>query len=62
MKGMANTPMSPAEFAERLRLVFKEADIEEEHSKADGLMCEVLESLGYGEGVEVFVNARKWYA
>lgn len=29
---------------------------------ADKLMCDVLTQLGYGEGVEIFKNAPKWYA
>jgi hypothetical protein len=25
-------------------------------------MCDLLESLGYAEGVEIFRRAEKWYA
>lgn len=34
----------------------------EEHSDADQLLCEVLRSLGYGDGVEIFKNMPKWYS
>lgn len=37
-------------------------DLESTHSSADNLMCELLRSLGYGAGVEVFRQADKWYA
>jgi len=32
------------------------------HSEADDLMCWLLTKLGYGEGVEIFENAEKWYS
>lgn len=32
------------------------------HDRADGLMCDLLIRLGYGEGVEVFLDTPKWYA
>lgn len=37
-------------------------DPEYVHGEMDDLLCEVLESLGYGEGVEIFRNTYKWYA
>ena len=37
-------------------------DIEGAHSEADDLMCQLLEELGYEEGVKIFKNAEKWYA
>lgn len=36
--------------------------VEDTHVFMDHLMCEVLRELGYGEGVDVFVNTEKWYA
>ena len=37
-------------------------DEEEFHKLADGIMCEVLNQLGYGEGIEVFHRNPKWYS
>ena len=37
-------------------------DEEVSHPAADALMCDLLKSLGYGDGVAVFVRAHKWYA
>ena len=38
------------------------ADNELFHIKADELMCKLLIELGYGQGVEVFLDAPKWYS
>lgn len=32
------------------------------HTKADELMCKLLIELGYGQGVEVFLDTPKWYS
>jgi hypothetical protein len=53
--------MTPEEFKERMEKCRSE-DIEAGHGYADDLMCELLRSLGYGEGIEVFENMEKWYA
>ena len=37
-------------------------NVEELHKAADDILCEVLESLGYIEGVEIFKSMPKWYA
>jgi hypothetical protein len=37
-------------------------DPEMAHLRADKLLCEVLQSLGYGDLVAAFVNVKKWYA
>ena len=29
---------------------------------ADNLICDLLIKLGYGDGVEIFLNAEKWYS
>jgi hypothetical protein len=31
------------------------------HIAADELMCDLLESLGYGKGVEIFRSITRWY-
>jgi len=53
--------MSPEEFKNKMA-EFDNYDEEVSHMKADDLMCEVLESLGYKEGIEIFNNMAKWYA
>ena len=37
-------------------------DREEYHARADGILCEVLEKLGFKELVERYDSGDKWYA
>ena len=66
--------MTPEEFKSKLIKLKKESlypsitngriyfDAEGFHVEADDLMCEILESLGYKEGIEIFKNTEKWYS
>lgn len=57
--------MTPKEFYEKMKELSDEEgfmDSEYVHGNMDDLMCEVLTSLGYGEGVKVFKDTLKWYA
>ena len=54
--------MTPQEFAEKMIEIRDEGDIESRHGHADDLMCKLLESMGYGEGVKIFDDMGKWYA
>ena len=56
--------ITPQQFAIRMKKIYDndDLDVEREHIEADALMCLVLRHLGYAEGVEIFVNAPKWYA
>ena len=54
-------PISPKKFAEGMKKL-QSSDNEAAHSDMDNLMCELLKSLGYTEGVEVFQNQQRWYA
>ena len=56
--------MTPKEFFDKMTEIEDEfySDLEVCHSKMDDLMCEVLDELGYGDGVHVFKGADKWYA
>ena len=57
--------MSPYEFFEEMKLISYEAnhhDAEGPHAMADQLMCEILTELGYGEGIKLFEDMRRWYA
>lgn len=37
-------------------------DKEDRHRRMDDLMCEVLRSIGYDDGIDVFEATSKWYA
>jgi len=54
--------MKTTEFLDRMSEIAKNGDQEAAHADADDLMCELLESLGYGDGVDVFRAMDKWYA
>lgn len=54
--------MTPAAFTEKMREAAGDGDPEGSHCDMDRLMCELLTSLGYGEGVEIFRKSKKWYA
>lgn len=55
---------TPKEFFAEMQKISADKSTDEEgrHSWADDLMCELLTSLGYGEGVKVFEEMDKWYA
>lgn len=58
-----NNIMTPEEFKNRM-IELQEMHHQSPsifHEEADNLMSTLLESLGYGEGVEIFDNATKWY-
>jgi hypothetical protein len=47
--------MTPEEFLKFMRLIFEYGCCpEENHVAAEIMMCDVLEELGYGEGVKIF--------
>lgn len=62
--------MTPKEFADEMRRITDDEwhkgdpywDAEQVHIAMDDVMCEVLEDLGYGEGIEIFKNEPKWYS
>ena len=54
--------MTPEEFKRKMQEIDDEYGTEDGHIKADDLMCEVLEWLGYDEGVEIFRQMYKWYS
>lgn len=54
---------TPEEFADAMRFLrMNTSDEEECHMSMDGLMTNLLISLGYEEGVEIFIDAPKFYA
>ncbi len=54
--------MTSKEFAEKMKEIFKDGGGELPHIDADELMIEALSSLGYEEGVKIFLSNEKWYA
>lgn len=50
------------EYINKLRELQKEGDIECAHSAADGILCEILEKLGYGDITLQYYKIEKWYA
>lgn len=54
--------MTPQEFKERMAEICAAGDEEVRHAQADDLLCELLDQLGYGEGVKIFRHTSKWYA
>ena len=57
-----NPLMTPEEFKEAMEKAIKGPDIEANHADADDLMCKLLISLGYGEGIKVYESEERWYA
>lgn len=60
-------PLTPEDFKEQMEEIAHSGqaryyDCEPRHRDADMLMCNVLRSLGYGDGIDVFENMGKWYA
>ena len=55
-------PVTPAEFRKQMDWLAQPGDPESSHGMMDDLMCKVLTEHGYGEGVEIFNAADKWYA
>lgn len=53
--------MTPEEFLTRMKELADREYVEIEHETADALLCEVLTSLGYGEGVKVYNAMPKWH-
>lgn len=54
---------TPEEFADAMRFLNVNVEFtEDRHIDMDDLMCQLLISLGYEEGVEIFRDAKKWYA
>lgn len=62
-----NTPMTPEEFKQAMADAYhqhydNDADVEVVHYVMDDIMCNLLKDLGYGEGIDIFIETPKWYA
>lgn len=53
--------MTPEEFEIKMKELQKN-DTETSHRRMDGLMCELLEELGYEDGIQIFYDTYKWYS
>lgn len=49
-------------FETKMKKIKKIKDKEISHRKADDLLCETLEDLGYNEGIKIYKRISKWYA
>lgn len=55
--------LTPKQFENKMKKVFTpNYDKEDAHIAADSLMCELLRTLGYDAGVEVFKTSFKYYS
>ena len=65
MKMEEGIVLSPEEFLTKARTKAEDPDDddpESTHVDHDRLMAEVLESLGYGEGIKYIMGLKRWYA
>ena len=56
-----NKPIPPTEFADQMEALALDGDEEARHALMDELMCHVLISLGYKDGIEIFNRTDKYY-
>lgn len=54
--------ISPEEFRQKMAELRSGIDPETAHWSMDLAMAELLESLGYGAGVEIWRKQKRWYA
>jgi len=47
---------------EKLKELQNDDDVENAHSTADAILCEILEQLGYTKIVDEYCKITKWYA
>lgn len=60
----SNPSLSPSEFFNAMQEIVLRcgADSEAAHLSADQLLCDQMDCLGYGEGIEIFKAMVKYYA
>lgn len=56
--------MTPQQFKEEMERTYPARGYDPEcaHSHADYIMMQILRQLGYGEGLDIYDKAEKWYA
>lgn len=52
--------MTPSTFYARMQEIWENQNLtpQEQHAQMDALMCELLESLGYSDGIGVFEKTK----
>jgi len=60
-------PPTPYEFEQKIGSIMQlywidRRDIETCHVELDEYICQVMESLGYSDGIRLFRKIPKWYA
>lgn len=55
---------TPEEFKKEMKSIFNiwRSDEESAHKHMDILMCELLRTLGYEDGIKIFKEQDKWYS
>lgn len=51
-----------AAFDATMEVIAENTNIEYRHIAADAVMCDLLEVLGFGRGVNLFRNMERWYS
>ena len=46
----------------KLKALVGSGDVEIAHGEADGVLCDLLRALGYGDVVDAWDDVEKWYA
>lgn len=49
-------------YVRELQSLQNDSDTEKVHAVADGILCELLRDLGYGEVVDAYEQLDMWYA
>ena len=49
-------------YVKELRALQNDSDTEKVHAVVDGILCELLRDLGYGEVVDAYEQLDMWYA
>ena len=62
IKDKKASPLTPAQFKDKMKHAAKLNDLDARHKRMDELMCRQLTALGFGDGIEAFTTADKWYA
>lgn len=57
-----NNRISREEVIEKLVELQESNDTEKAHGEADDLLCQLLDSLGFKDVVNAYIEIEKWYA
>jgi hypothetical protein len=61
MINIANILMTPEEFKQKIIECLNAHDPAVSHEDIDMLMCNLLRSIGYSDGIDIFLNSTRWY-